>query len=115
MLSATADDGTVLAYPNFIDAVIATKAMMYTRAFGGTLYLGGWLMLVWNIWKTAKGAEPVNGSVEVFIEEKKPAMGLRADFFNVPVMSCTLLVIFISGWAALGGVASGIAGLARHR
>jgi len=109
MLSATRDSNTVLAYPNFIDAVIATKAMMYTRAFGGTLYLAGWLMLVWNIWKTAKGAEPVNGTIEVFIEEKKPAMALQGGFLNVPVVSCTLLVICITAWAALGGIASGIA------
>jgi len=110
MLSATHDGGTVLAYPNFIDAVIATKAMMYTHAFGGTLYLGGWLMLVWNIWMTIKGAEPVNGAVDVFIEEKTPAMGLKGGFFNVPVLACAGLIIFVTGWAALNGVASGISG-----
>jgi cytochrome c oxidase cbb3-type subunit I/II len=107
MLSATKDN--VLVYPNFIDAVIATKAMMYTRAFGGTLYLGGWLMLVWNIWKTAHGAQPVNGTVEVFVEEEKPSMGLIGGFFNVPVVACTCLVICITAWAALNGIASGIA------
>ena len=109
MLSATRENGTVLAYPNFIEAVTATKAMMYTRAIGGTLYLGGWLMLVWNVWMTAKGAQPVNGTVEVYVEEEKPVLGVRGGFLNVPVVSCVLLVIFITAWAALGGVASGIA------
>jgi cytochrome c oxidase cbb3-type subunit I/II len=107
MLGATHDN--VLTYPNFLDAVIATKYMMYTRAFGGTLYLGGWIMLVWNIWMTARGAEPVNGTVEIFIEEKKPGMSLIGGFFNVPVVACALLVICITAWAALSGVASGVA------
>jgi len=110
MLSATTNNGTVLAYPNFIDAVIATKSMMYTRTIGGTLYLVGWVMLAWNVFMTAKGAEPVNGSVEVFVEEARPGMGLGGGFFNVPVMSCTLLVICITGWAALSGIAGGIFG-----
>jgi cytochrome c oxidase cbb3-type subunit I/II len=109
MLSATREGGTVLVYPNFIDAVLATKAMMYTRAFGGTLYLGGWLMLVWNVWKTIRGGQPVNGTVEVYIEEDKPSMGLIGGFFNVPVVSCILLVVFATAWAALPGFAGGLA------
>src|SRR5581483_9088109 len=113
MLSATHENGTVLAYPNFIDAVTASKAMMYTRAFGGTLYLAGFFMLAFNVLMTARGAQPVNGTIEVYVEEKDPAMGLLRGFFNAPVVFSALFVIFATGWAAFKGIAGGmcIAGL----
>lgn len=107
MLSATTDGGTVLANPNFIDAVIATKAMMYARAFGGTLYLTGFFMLAFNIWKTARSGEPVNGTVEVFVEHEEKGMSLIAAFINPPVLYCTFTVLFLAGWG-FGGTTFGL-------
>jgi len=107
MLSATTDGGTVLANPNFIDAVIATKAMMYTRAFGGTLYLIGFFMLAFNIWKTARSGEPVNGTIEVFVEKEEKGMSLIAAFINPPVLYSTFTVLFLAGWG-FGGNTFGL-------
>jgi len=104
MLSATTDGGTVLANPNFIDAVIATKSMMYTRAFGGTLYIVGFFMLAFNIWKTARSGQAVNGTVEVFVEENKNGMSLISAFLNPPVLYSTFIVLFIAGWGFGGSV-----------
>jgi cytochrome c oxidase cbb3-type subunit I/II len=98
MLSATDGTGLVLANPNFLDAVLATKAMMYTRAFGGLLYLSGFIMLAWNVWKTARSGQAVNGMVEVYVEEEKPRMSLAAAFVNPPVIYSTLTVAFMFGW-----------------
>jgi cytochrome c oxidase cbb3-type subunit I/II len=107
MLSATKDGGTVLMYPNFIEAVNSTKMLMHVRALGGLMYLVGFCILAWNIWKTAKGAETVNGSIEVFVQERERPMGLLGGFLNAPVIYTLLLMIFISGWAALPRLASG--------
>jgi cytochrome c oxidase cbb3-type subunit I/II len=101
MLGATKESGTVLAYPNFIEAVTSTKVLMHVRALGGLMYLVGFCMLAWNVWKTARGAETVNGSVDVFVPEQEPRMGLKGGFFNAPVLYTMLLLLFVTGWAAL--------------
>jgi cytochrome c oxidase cbb3-type subunit I/II len=110
MLSATRESGTVLAYPNFLDAVTSTKAMMYIRALGGTMYLTGFFMLAWNIFKTAHGAEPVNGTIEVFVPSTRtaPAMGLKGGFFNPPVIYSLLVICFATTWAASNGIFRGL-------
>lgn len=112
MLSSTTDGGTVLAYLNFIDAVLATKSMMYTRAVGGLFYLTGFLMLAFNIWKTARSGSPVNGVIEVFVGEGRAGekMSFGKAFFNAPVVY-SFLVIVCAGLWGLGNNAVSLAGL----
>jgi cytochrome c oxidase cbb3-type subunit I/II len=112
MLSSTTDNGTVLAYPNFLDAVTATKAMMYTRAFGGTLYLTGFLMLAYNILMTARSGKAVNGVIEVYVEPTAAdqKLGLVPAFLNAPVVYSFLLIVFACLWG-FGGDKFGMAGL----
>lgn len=100
MLNGTTEGGTVLAYPNFLDAVIATRAMMYMRAIGGLLYLGGFVMLAYNIWKTAASGEAVNGVVDVYIEEKHPAekFAFAKTFLNAPVSYAFAAVVCACLW-----------------
>jgi cytochrome c oxidase cbb3-type subunit I/II len=99
MLNAAKEGGTVLANPNFVEAVNATKYMMHARMFGGILYLTGFVMLAFNIIMTMKGAKAVNGIVEVTVEEKpeKP-MGLGRGFLNPPVLYSLLVIAFACGW-----------------
>jgi len=46
-------DGT-LVYGNFLETVTQIMPMYAMRAFGGTLYLTGFILLAYNIYKTAK-------------------------------------------------------------
>ncbi len=100
MLNATVEQGTVLAYPNFLDTLTAIRPLMLTRAVGGALYLIGWGLLVFNIWKTVAGAAPVNGTITVAaaeIEETRRTEGtirLAGAFFNWPM--------FYAFWVMLG-------------
>ena len=100
MLSATKEGGSVLAYPSFIESVVAIRPMLFTRAVGGGLYLIGFIMLVWNIWMTVGKAEPVNGTVEVYIApaDKKDRFSMLEAFFNAPVIYSTLLIVFMVAW-----------------
>lgn len=41
-----------LQYPNFLETVIQIIPMYAIRGFGGTLYLIGFIIMVYNIWKT---------------------------------------------------------------
>lgn len=45
------EDG-MLAYPNFLETVTQIVPMYITRAFGGFLYVVGFLMMMYNLYKT---------------------------------------------------------------
>ncbi len=100
MLGATVEGGSVLKYPNFLDAVDANRAMMHTRMLGGMLYLAGWVLLVYNIWRTATSGKPVNGTAEVFVAEK-PArrLTLIEAFTSTPVMFTAVVLACVFLWA----------------
>jgi len=100
MLNATTENGTVLAYPNFLDTVNAIRPMMLMRLIGGGLYLVGWFLLIYNLYRTVRGASPVNGTIEVFADDGAPAesLGVRGTFFNAPTLFCLLGVGFATMW-----------------
>ncbi|MCC6354960.1 MAG: cytochrome-c oxidase, cbb3-type subunit I [Verrucomicrobiae bacterium] len=100
MLGATVEGGSVLKYPNFLDAVAANRAMMHTRMLGGMLYLAGWVLLAYNIWRTVAAGKPVNGTAEVFVPEK-PAhrMRLAEALTSAPVMFTALVLACVFLWA----------------
>lgn len=43
----------ILSYPNFLETVTQIVPMYLMRAIGGTLYLTGVFVMVYNLWKTA--------------------------------------------------------------
>lgn len=49
----------LLQYSNFLDTTIELLPMHMLRAFGGLLYLSGTILMVWNLWKTAKSGKLV--------------------------------------------------------
>ncbi len=53
------NDAGTLVYGNFLETVTQIIPMYALRAFGGTLYYTGFLMMVWNLWKTAKQGSAV--------------------------------------------------------
>ncbi len=114
MLNATADNGTVLAYPNFLDTLNTIRPLMLMRVIGGGLYLTGFLIMVWNVRQTLRGAKAVNGTVEVFDDAAaragEPGLGMLATFINPPVIFSFLGVGFACAWM-FGGDAIGVAGL----
>ena len=102
MLSATTENGTILAYPNFLDTLNTIRPLMLMRVIGGGLYLVGWLIMAYNVWQTLRGAVPVNGSIEVFEDESGHAgqrsMGLIGSFLNPPVLFSVFGVAFACVW-----------------
>jgi cytochrome c oxidase cbb3-type subunit I/II len=59
----------VLQYPNFLETVLQILPMYMIRAFGGTLYLIGFMLMMYNLVKTMK-----NGSFIADEETEAPAM-----------------------------------------
>jgi cytochrome c oxidase cbb3-type subunit I/II len=102
MLNATTEGGTVLAYSNFLETVTTIRPMMMMRLIGGGLYLVGWFLLIYNLWKTVAGAQAVNGTIEVFddagnitADEK---LSLVGTFLSPPVAFSVLGVGFACAW-----------------
>jgi cytochrome c oxidase cbb3-type subunit I/II len=109
MLSATKESGTALANPNFLDAVTSTRWLMHLRATGGALYLGGYLLMGWNIWKSLRGAKPLRNFGEFAPEPKEDlALGLGSGFWNAPVAYSLTLILLVLGWGMFGGVIGGL-------
>jgi cytochrome c oxidase cbb3-type subunit I/II len=100
MLNATTENGTVLAYPNFLDTVNAIRPMMLMRGIGGALYLGGWLLMAYNLWRTIRGASPVNGTIEVYEDAPTAAEGRvwAGAFISPPVLYTAVAFGFGCAW-----------------
>lgn len=57
------DDAGRLIYPNFIETVIKIVPMYWVRAFGGTLVLISFVLMMYNLWKTVKLAKKADEEV----------------------------------------------------
>lgn len=55
MWRAIAKDGT-LVYPDFVETVMKIVPLYWVRALGGTLFIVGFCMFIYNIWMTIKSA-----------------------------------------------------------
>ncbi len=86
MLNETDSTGTRLVN-EFGQTVDKIQGLMLLRAIGGTFYLIGFILLVINIWKTARGGAPVNETREVFDDPglEKDRMAWGAVFRNDPI------------------------------
>jgi cytochrome c oxidase cbb3-type subunit I/II len=102
MLNATTEGGTVLAYSNFLETVTTIRPMMMMRLIGGGLYLVGWFLLIYNLWRTVAGAQAVNGTIEVFDDAGNIAadekLSLVGTFLSPPVAFSLLAVGFSCAW-----------------
>jgi cytochrome c oxidase cbb3-type subunit I/II len=106
MLNATAEGGTILKYPNFIETLNAIRPLMLLRVVGGGLYLVGFLIMGWNVWQSIRGAKTVNGTMEVFVETPVPgeALGVRGTFLNAPVVYTVLGLTAACVWMFTSGL-----------
>ena len=111
MLNATTEGGTVLAYPNFLDTLNSIRPLMALRIVGGTLYLVGFLLLAYNVFRTISGAQVVDGSADVFVDESPEIrVGIAGTFINPPVVFSILGTLFACAWM-FGGDFTRLAGL----
>lgn len=110
MLNSVTPEG-VLAYPNFLDAVTAVKAMWATRMVGGIIFLFGFIAMAYNIWRTIRSGSPARATVEVEISEHSRPEGLSVwgGFASAPVIYAFLLILFACLWGVGQGSVSAVA------
>ncbi|MEW5740332.1 MAG: cytochrome-c oxidase, cbb3-type subunit I [Myxococcota bacterium] len=97
MWQAQNADGT-LTYTSFTETLLAIRPMYIVRAVGGTMYLTGFVLMIWNLLKTVSGAKAQDTTVEVTIEDKpaapEEAAGPIAVVTGRPLWFSTIAVIF---------------------
>jgi cytochrome c oxidase cbb3-type subunit I/II len=106
MLNATTDGGTALAYPNFLETVHAIMPMYHLRILGGGLYLIGFFIMAYNLWKTIRSGAPSDGVIEVpasLPADPSQNLSLAKAFISAPVLYSVLLMGFAALWAFGGG------------
>ncbi len=94
MLRATNADGA-LTYPSFLETVAAIWPMYVARLIGGTMYLVGFILMAWNLAKTALGGKAVDGEAEVVVDEHPagPVVGVRDVILGRPIWFSVLALI----------------------
>ncbi|MBE2204154.1 MAG: cytochrome-c oxidase, cbb3-type subunit I [Chthoniobacterales bacterium] len=109
MLNAVTPEGA-LAYPNFLEVVNSTQAMLRMRILGGVLFLVGMVLMAYNLYRTIRSGHPAVASIEVQVPEEPPkeSLTLLGGFLNPPVIYSFLLVIFGAGWGFAQGMLSTI-------
>ena len=68
------DSSGKLVYPDFIETVIRIVPLYWIRAVGGTLYLAGFIMMAYNVYKTVKLAPKLEK------QESNSAPALQTNF-----------------------------------
>ncbi|MCB0472766.1 MAG: cytochrome-c oxidase, cbb3-type subunit I [Flavobacteriaceae bacterium] len=96
-------DGT-LTYGNFLETVTQILPMYAMRAFGGTLYLTGFILLAYNIYRTAKaGATVEDELVEAAPLKPIPTARLAGEGFHSWLERRTALFTILALLAILVG------------
>ena len=116
MLNATSEGGTVLAYTSFLETLQAIRPMMLMRAIGGGLYLVGFLLMGYNLFRTIRSGKPVNETREIYVErtEVQDKMKWKEVFINDPLTFAFFGCLFMLAWfflpagADLAALLSGI-------
>jgi cytochrome c oxidase cbb3-type subunit I/II len=103
MLNSTNAAGTALTYPNFIETLTAIRPMMGFRIIGGSLYLVGMGLMLFNLWKTAKSGKAVNETCMVAVIERPThdTMGLKTTFLASPITYVFGGLFLAMGWLFL--------------
>ncbi len=99
MLGQVNPGGTTLKY-EFLDTLESIQIFYWLRSFGGFLYLCGFILCAFNIWKTARSGKAVDESVEITLLEKKQKDGMSwgEALFSDPLAHIILAMVFVMLW-----------------
>jgi cytochrome c oxidase cbb3-type subunit I/II len=105
MWRATNPDGSLL-YPTFVETLVAIKPMYWMRLVGGSMYLTGMFLMLYNLVRTGLASKAIETSVEVVPLEAAPEIPWRDVVFSKPIV----LTVVVTGFAGAGMAANAFAG-----
>jgi cytochrome c oxidase cbb3-type subunit I/II len=86
-----------LMYPSFVETLLSIRPMYVLRAVGGTLYLGGIVMMAYNLWRTARAGKAVDGETEVVPRVVAPQVGWGKVVFTPPIVLAAIVLVLVIG------------------
>jgi cytochrome c oxidase cbb3-type subunit I/II len=95
MWRATNPDGS-LVYPTFVETLVAIRPMYWMRLVGGSIYLAGMVMMLYNLARTALFARAVETSVKIVPLEPTPEVPWKDVVFSKPIVF-TFAVLALAG------------------
>ncbi len=95
MWRALNPDGS-LAYPTFVETLIALRPMYWMRLIGGTTYLLGMIMMAFNLFKTMAGAKLVVTEVMVVPLPRRAELPWKDIIFSKPII-IIMVVLALAG------------------
>jgi len=95
MWRATSETGR-LTY-DFLETTRTIWPMYVMRAVGGTLYLTGWIILLWNLYKTARSGKAVDVTITAteLVPDPRPVHWTKIAF--APPLSFTYMLLIAMG------------------
>jgi len=99
MVSEINEGGTTLKY-QFLETLESIQIFFIMRTLGGLLFLTGFILLAFNIWRTARSGQAHEETVEVTLLEKrqKDGMGLCESMLSDPLTHIFLAMAFVILW-----------------
>ncbi len=86
-----------LMYPNFVETLLAIKPMYWMRLVGGLMYLTGFIVMIWNLVKTAKSGELKDEEITVTdLVEPARAESWKTFVFGKPVVLIATLFALLA-------------------
>ncbi|MEM7437615.1 MAG: cytochrome-c oxidase, cbb3-type subunit I, partial [Myxococcota bacterium] len=110
MWRAIGDTGG-LAYPTFVETLIAIRPMYWARLVGGLLFFVGFLLMAWNLFMTARAGSAVDGELEVAAIDDEPAdpkVPWPKLVFGQPVLASLVVILLMLGTVVFDGAISTI-------
>ena len=88
-------------YPSFVETYLAIRPMYWARLIGGLLYLAGFILMAWNLIKTARSGEarrrrPIEVAVEDRAARKERGALAEAPLRRPPVMASIIVIALFS-------------------
>ncbi|MGB5808970.1 MAG: cytochrome-c oxidase, cbb3-type subunit I [Polyangiales bacterium] len=101
-------DGGGLLYPSFVETLIAIRPMYWARLVGGLLFFVGFLLMAWNLIKTARSGAAVNGELEVAVvtEPREREVPWPKLVFGQPVIASLIVILLMLGTIVFDGLIS---------
>ncbi len=99
-----------LKYPDFVEGLLSARFLYVMRLLGGLMYLGGFILLVFNLLKTIAQGKTVNGEVDVVVPVKQAGAASPPLWSGKPIVF-TLLVLFFGTLFIMSSVIKAILAL----
>ncbi len=98
------DDAGKLVYPDFVETVMRIVPMYWIRGLAGTLFLAGFLLMLYNLYKTIKksngpivekGEAPALPRIQIFGELQKSSPHRLLEAFPMVFTGLTIVAVIV--------------------